>query len=96
MQAPAAQQAQRATFEARRRVATVAQAADAYPAFSQAALRDLIFKSEDRFNSKGDRIKGNGLAEAGAIIRIGRKVLLDLDAFDAWLGSRAKAQGRAA
>ncbi|MBK6278513.1 MAG: hypothetical protein IPF57_10500 [Gammaproteobacteria bacterium] len=84
-----------APFEARRRVATVAQAAAAYPAFSHAALRDLIFKSEDRFNSRGDRIKGNGLADAGAIIRIGRKVLIDLDAFDAWLDSRAK-QGRAA
>lgn len=31
----------------------------------------------------------NGLAEAGAIIRIGRKVLIDLDAFEAWLDSRA-------
>lgn len=96
MQAPAARSAQPAPFEARRRVATVAQAAAAYPAFSQAALRDLIFKADDRFNSRGDRIKGNGLADAGAIIRIGRKVLLDLDAFDAWLGSRATAQGRAA
>lgn len=96
MQTSAAHTAQPAPFEARRRVATVAQAAAAYPAFSHAALRDLIFKSEDRFSSKGDRIKGNGLADAGAIIRIGRKVLIDLDAFDAWLGSRAKAQGGAA
>ena len=88
--------AQSAPFEARRRVATVSQLVATYPAFSHAAIRDLIFKAEDRFNSRGDRIKGNGLAEAGAIIRIGRKVLIDLDAFDAWLGSRAKAQGRAA
>ncbi|AUN96404.1 hypothetical protein C0099_08565 [Pseudazoarcus pumilus] len=70
-------------------MATVAQVAEAYPVFSQAALRDLIFKSADRFNSKGDRIPGNGLAEAGAIKRIGRKVLIDLDAFEAWIDSHA-------
>ena len=48
----------------------------------------MIFKAEDRFNSRGDRIPGNGMAEAGVILRIGRKVILDLDAFDAWLDSR--------
>jgi hypothetical protein len=74
----------------RRRLATVAQASNTYPAFSQAALRDLIFKSEDRFNSRGDRIPGNGLGEAGAIVRIGRKVLIDLDAFDAWIDSHKR------
>lgn len=78
-----------APLQPRRRVATVAQLAAAYPVFSQAALRDLIFKAADRFNSKGDRIPGNGLAEAGAILRVGRKVLIDLDAFEAWLDSRA-------
>lgn len=86
-------QAQQSTAPAHlqplRRVATVAQLAAAYPVFSQAALRDLIFKSADRFNSRGDRIPGNGLAEAGAILRVGRKVLIDLDAFEAWLDSRA-------
>lgn len=76
-------------IQPRRRMATVAQTAAAYPVFSQAALRDLIFKAADRFNSKGDRIPGNGLAEAGAIIRIGRNVLIDLDAFEAWIDSRA-------
>lgn len=79
-------------LQPRRRLATVAQTAAAYPVFSQAALRDLIFKAEDRFNSKGDRIPGNGLAEAGAIIRVGRKVVLDLDAFEAWLDSRASSR----
>ncbi|WP_287366323.1 hypothetical protein [Thauera sp.] len=78
-----------AHLQPRRRVATVAQVANLYPVFTQAALRDLIFKASDRFNSRGDRIAGNGLAEAGAIIRIGRKVLFDLDAFEAWIDSRA-------
>lgn len=76
-------------IQPRRRVATVAQVAAAYPVFSQAAIRDLVFKAADRQNSRGDRIPGNGLAEAGAILRIGRKVLFDLDAFEAWLDSRA-------
>ncbi|PLX76124.1 MAG: hypothetical protein C0607_06055 [Azoarcus sp.] len=76
-------------MQARRRVGTVRQVAQAYPAFTEAALRDLIFKAADRFNSRGDRIPGNGLAEAGAIIRIGRKVLIDFDAFESWLDNLA-------
>lgn len=70
-----------------RRIATVRQTAAIYP-FSEAALRDLVFKSEARFNSKGGRIPGNGLGEFGAIVRIGRKVLIDLDAFESWLDSK--------
>jgi hypothetical protein len=88
METQAQQNAAPAHLQPRRRVATVAQVAAIYP-FSQAALRDLIFKAADRFNSKGDRIPGNGLAEAGAILRVGRKVLIDLDAFESWLDSRA-------
>lgn len=85
----AQQETQAAALQPRRRVATVAQLAAAYPVFSQAAIRDLIFKAADRFNSKGDRIPGNGLAEAGVILRVGRRVLIDLDAFESWLDSRA-------
>lgn len=86
----ALQETQTAAIQPRRRVATVAQVATAYPVFTPSALRDLIFKATDRFNSRGDRIKGNGLADAGAIIRIGRKILIDLDAFEAWLDQRAR------
>jgi len=89
METQAQQSTGTAPIQPRRRVATVAQVAAAYPVFTQAALRDLIFKAADRFNSRGDRIPGNGLAEAGAILRVGRKVLIDLDAFEAWLDSRA-------
>lgn len=46
-------------------------------------LRHLIFYAEDQVSSGGTVIPGNGLASA--IIRIGRKVLIDLDAFDAWV-----------
>ena len=54
------------------------------PAFTQAALRNLIFKADSRESTKGT-ILGNGLIEAGAIIRLGRKVLLDEDAFFLWI-----------
>ena len=54
-------------------------------AFTESSLRHLAFEAKQRISSNGDVILGNGLEEAGAIIRIGRKVLIDLDAFDAWL-----------
>ena len=54
-----------------------------YQWLSQASLRHLIFSAQDRLNSKGEVIPGNGLAPA--IIRVGRKVLIDLDEFDNWV-----------
>lgn len=83
-------------FRPARRIATIAQVAAAYPAFSPAALRDLVFKAEDRFNSRGEKIRGNGLAEAGAIVRIGRRVLIDLDSFECWIDSQRSGARRAA
>lgn len=55
-----------------------------YPAFTEASLRNLIFKAEPRRSTKGE-ICGNGLIEAGAILRIGRKVLIDEDRFFEWV-----------
>jgi hypothetical protein len=63
---------------------TVAQFRVAHPAFSESALRNLIFKAEPRHTSKGE-ISGNGLIDAGAIVRIGRKVLIDEDRFFDWV-----------
>ena len=68
----------------------VAQFADRNPAFTQAALRNLIFKAAERHSSKGV-IPGNGLIEAGAIIRQGRKVLLHETRFFAWLDGSQQA-----
>ena len=59
-----------------------------HPAFSEAGLRYYIFNAESRKNSRGETIPGNGLAEAGAILRIGRKVLVDEDRFFQWLDSQ--------
>jgi hypothetical protein len=74
------------------RYATVEQAAQLRPAFTPPALRDIRFKSADRFNSRGEIIKGNGSANFGVWVSIGRKVLIDLDAFDRWIESHKEAR----
>lgn len=53
------------------------------------AIRNNIFKSEDRKNSRGEKIRGNGLAAYRAIIRRGRRVLVDLDRYGAWLSGQS-------
>jgi hypothetical protein len=76
-----------ATHAPPRQVFTVGQFAKRNAAFSEAALRNLIFKADSRHSTKGD-IPGNGLIEAGAIIRIGRKVLIDEARFFEWVESQ--------
>lgn len=53
---------------------TVNQFCDKYPAFTRGGLRALIFNEHS-----------NGLAKSGAIVRIGRKVLIDESKFFAWV-----------
>lgn len=48
------------------------------------ALRNLIWKANDRYSSNGT-IKGNGLASA--IIRLGRRVVLDEKKLVEWIES---------
>ena len=68
-----------------RAVFTVKQFAARHPAFPMGALRDYIFKARDRTNSRGERVAGNGLAASGAILRLGRKLLISEPHFFAWL-----------
>jgi hypothetical protein len=56
-----------------------------YEWVTESFLRHAIFNAEDRIGSGGAVIQGNGLSDA--IIRVGRKVLIDLNAFDAWVES---------
>ena len=67
---------------------TVAQFSARRPAWTQSALRNLILNSADRVNSRGERIPGNGLAEGGAIVRVGRRVLIDEGAFFQWVAQQ--------
>ena len=53
------------------------------------AIRCNVFKADSRLNSRGEIIQGNGLAAHGAIIRRGRRVLIDLDRYGAWLAGQA-------
>ena len=63
---------------------TVKQFSIAQPAFTPASLRNLIFKADSRQSTIGE-IKGNGLIECGAIIRMGRKVLIHSENFISWV-----------
>ena len=54
-----------------------------YDWLTPSGLRHLIFNAEDRVSSDGTVIPGNGLAPA--ILRVGRRVLIDLNDFEAWI-----------
>ena len=56
---------------------TVQQFAKQHPAFKVGGLRWQIFNEEN-----------NGLKESGAIIRLGRKVMIDSDRFFKWIYSQ--------
>ena len=76
---------------ANRRLATISNMANMpeyRDAFSTSSIRHLIFQAKQRVDSKGRAIPTNGLEEAGAIVRIGSKVLLDLNRFDSWVESK--------
>ena len=61
---------------------TVRQFSEKHPAFSQGSLRNLIHLSSERYSSTGE-IPGNGLGMA--LVRIGRKLLLDEAKFFQWI-----------
>ena len=76
---------------ARRVILTVRHFTQRNPAFTAAALRNLIFKADERESTKG-KIPGNGLIQAGAIVRLGRKVLVDEARFFDWLEAQQGAR----
>ncbi|MCC6912341.1 MAG: hypothetical protein IT566_01465 [Rhodospirillaceae bacterium] len=54
--------------------------------YSRSGYRHLVFNAKPITDSSGRIVvPGNGLLEAGVIIRIGRKVFFDLSRFDEWL-----------
>jgi hypothetical protein len=68
-------------------VLTVRQFSKRHPAFSEGSLRDLIFKSQSRHSSKG-LVPGNGLD--AALLRLGRRVLIDEQRFFEWLDRQGR------
>ena len=70
-----------------RHLFTVTNFAERHDSFlTVAALQNLIFKAKTRTSTKGD-IPGNGMEEAGAIVRIAGRVLIDEDAYFRWVDS---------
>ena len=59
---------------------TVNQFIEDHPAFTTGGIRSLIFNEHS-----------NGLAQSGAIVRIGRKVLIDEAKFFEWVQAQNKA-----
>lgn len=51
---------------------------------TKSSLRHLIFNSHPRCSASGEVIAGNGLVEAGAIIRMGRRILISAPEFRVW------------
>ncbi len=68
-----------------RTLLTVKQFSERHPAFSQGGLRHLIFLSRTRQTSRGE-VSGNGLD--AALVRVGRRVLIDEARFFAWLDAQ--------
>ena len=56
------------------KLVNVVQLSEAVPALTQAGIRWLIFNA-----------KQNGLDESGALIRLGRRVLIDEEKFVVWV-----------
>ncbi|MCX7111776.1 MAG: hypothetical protein NTX45_16940 [Proteobacteria bacterium] len=65
-----------------RNLLTIKQFSDRHKAFSQAAIRNYIFKAAPVITNKAT-IPGNGFD--ACMVRIGRKILIDEDAFFSWL-----------
>lgn len=68
-----------------RTLLTVRQFSDKHPAFPQGSLRNLIFLAESRKSTKG-AVEGNGLGVA--LVRIGRKLLIDEARFFEWVDAQ--------
>lgn len=51
------------------------------------AVTNQVFKAQPRHSTKGE-IAGNGMLEYGVIVRIGRRVLIDEDAYFRWLDAQ--------
>lgn len=61
---------------------TVRQFSEAYPAFSQGSLRDLIFFADI-----------NGLSDFNVIRRVGAKILINEDNFFKWVDTNPRTKG---
>lgn len=76
-----------------RRIFTLKKFAQRHNSFlTLPALTNQVFKANERHSTRG-MIPGNGMNEAGAIVRVNGRVLIDEDRYFAWLDSLQK-EGR--
>lgn len=73
------------THDTSRPLLTVRQFSEKHPAFSQPSLRSHIFQSKPRASSRG-LVPGNGLESA--LIRLGKRVLIDEVRFFEWIDAQ--------
>ena len=62
---------------------TIKQLTTRFPAFSEGALRWIVFQANE-----------NGLTDSRALLRIGRKLVIDVDRFVVWLESHRESVSR--
>lgn len=71
-----------------RRLFTLAAFAERHQSFlTLPAITNQVFKAKARLSTKGV-IPGNGMREAGAIVRINNRVLIDEDAYFRWVDAQ--------
>jgi hypothetical protein len=73
----------KATSNPPRTLLTVNQFTEKNPFATQGGLRFQIFNANQ-----------NGLVESGAILRLGRRVLIDEEKYFAWIESQQQAEGK--
>jgi hypothetical protein len=80
---------QAVTFtEPPRRIFTLKAFAERHASFlTLPAITNQVFKAKTRKSTKGE-IPGNGLEEAGAIVRLAGRVLIDEDRYFAWVDAQ--------
>lgn len=71
-----------------RRLFTLPKFAERHSSFiTLPALTNQIFKAKARQSTKGE-IPGNGMEEAGAVVRLAGRVLIDEEAYFRWVDSQ--------
>ncbi len=80
-------------YTRQRRIFTITKFSERHSDFiTKSALTNDVFKAKPRHSSKGE-IPGNGMLDFGVIVRIGRKVLIDEDAYFRWLDAQQEYRG---
>jgi hypothetical protein len=80
-----------------RSIFTVRQFSERHPAFSQTALRRLIYyASPRRLNVGGSSVEMPANGFEHSLVRVGRRVLIDEARFFEWIESQQRREGGAA